>query len=127
MRILLLALIGSLLLGVPGSALTLSHPSEALVGTWQVDLRPTPDAEPYYQEFEVFDVEGSELTGRFYGSEIVQGSINDDWGQVRFAFTTQDGSGIYHTAGVLDGDRLSGTTHSLGRNFLSVWTAERMR
>ncbi|TFG44637.1 MAG: hypothetical protein E4H41_07240 [Gemmatimonadales bacterium] len=103
----------------------LAPDAEALVGVWRVDLRPTPDAEPYYQEFIVEGVEGDTIRGTFYGTPIEHGRINTDWGQVRFAFTTADGSGPYNTSGVLSGTRVQGTTHSLGRRFLAVWSAER--
>ena len=96
-----------------------------LIGTWQVDLRPTPDAAPYYQSFTVTAIDGNTFTGTFYQSAIVEGRINTDWGAVYFAFTTDDGSGVYHTAGRLVEGRMEGTTHSLGRDFLAVWTAER--
>ncbi len=102
--------------------------AKALVGTWRVDLRPTPDAEPYYQEFVVRRVEGDTFEGSFYGgTELQHGRINTDWGSVHFAFATSDGSGVYNTSGVLDGEKLRGTTHSLGREFLAVWTAERVQ
>lgn len=97
-----------------------------LIGTWKVDLRPTPDAEPYYQEFVVTSVEGRTFEGRFYNTAIANGRINEDWGAIRFAFTTSDGSGPYNTAGLLAGETMTGTTHSLGREFLAVWTAERV-
>ncbi len=98
----------------------------SLIGTWKVDLRPTPDAEPYYQEFVVTAVEGGTFTGTFYNTPIENGRINEDWGAIHFAFTTSDGSGPYNTAGVLMGTEMSGTTHSPGRDFLAVWTAERV-
>lgn len=97
-----------------------------LVGTWKVDLRPTPDADPYYQEFVVSGIDSATFTGTFYGTPIENARLNTDWGRVRFAFTTADGSGAYHTTGVLAGDEIRGTTHSLGREFLAVWTAERV-
>lgn len=97
---------------------------EALVGTWKVDLRPTPDAAPYFQTFVVRSV-GDGFEMEFYGTPATNIHINKDWGHVEFAFTTEDGSGVYHTSGRLLGERLEGRTHSLGRNFLSVWTAER--
>ena len=96
-----------------------------LIGTWQVDLRPTPDAAPYYQSFTVSAIDGNTFTGTFYQSVIQQGRINTDWEAVYFAFITEDDSGVYHTAGRLVDGRLEGTTHSLGRDFLAVWTAER--
>lgn len=95
-----------------------------LVGTWRVDLRPTPEASPYYQEL-VISVSGDTVEGTFYGSPFRDLQLNADWGTLHFAFVTDDGSGAYNTtARLLDG-RLEGTTHSLGRGFLAVWTAER--
>ena len=96
---------------------------EALIGTWQVDLRPTPDADPYLQELVVRSVDDGRLEGSFYGTPIEKGRLNVDWGAVRFAFVTTDGSGGYNHAGVLREGRLEGTTHSLGRDFLAYWTA----
>ncbi len=99
-----------------------------LVGTWRVDLRPTPDAPPYYQTFVVTSAKDGRLSGTFYNTEIRDSRTNKDWGTaVYFAFTTNDGSGAYHTAGRLTSDgRLEGTTHAVGRGFLAVWTAERV-
>lgn len=115
-------------LGCTGATRRTKAPdATALIGTWKVDLRPTPDAEPYFQEFVVEAIEGDTIRGTFYGTPIEHGRINSDWGEVRFAFTTADGSGAYNTSGVLRGTGLRGTTHSLGRSFLAVWTAERRR
>lgn len=96
-----------------------------LEGTWRVDLRPTPDADPYYQELVVSVSGESAVTGTFYGAPFRDFHANLDWGVLHFAFVTEDGSGEYHTTGHLVNGRLEGTTHSLGREFLSVWTAER--
>ena len=96
-----------------------------LVGTWTVDLRPTPDAEPYLQTFVVISVSEKGFEGEFYGTPIEEGRLNLDWGAVRFAFVTADGSGSYHHAGILRDGWLEGTTHSLGRDFLAYWTATR--
>jgi hypothetical protein len=98
-----------------------------LVGTWKVDLRPNPEAPASYQQFEVKSIEGNGFTGTFYGSEIKEGRLNRDWETVYFAFTTYDGTGPYHHAGKLVGERLEGTSNSVGRKFLGVWRAERER
>lgn len=97
--------------------------ADDLLGTWKVDLRPTPDAPPYYQAFSITSVAGDTLRGSFYGAPLQYGVINRDWGAVRFAFVTADNSGYYATSGVLTPDGLEGTTHATGRGFLSVWTA----
>jgi hypothetical protein len=97
--------------------------TEALLGRWTVDLRPTPDAEPYYQDFVVTSVEGSAFTGTFYGTSISEARVNTDWGKLRIAFVTADGSGAYHHSAVLEGDRLEGLSNSTGRDFLAYWSA----
>jgi hypothetical protein len=97
----------------------------SLIGTWKVDLRAVPDATPYYQNLVITSVENGRLKGKFYGTAFEDSSTNKDWGPIYFAFTTSDRTGAYHTAGRLVNGRLEGTTQSIGRGFLSVWTAER--
>lgn len=96
-----------------------------LVGTWKVDLRPTPDAPAYFQTFEIKKVEGNTFTGTFYGTEIKNGRFNQDWETVYMAFTSEDNSGFYNHFAKLVGTRLEGASHSLGRNFLLPWRADR--
>lgn len=101
-------------------------PSPAsLVGIWQVDLRPTPDAPAYLQELVVTAVEGKTFTGTFYGAPISEGRLNTDWGTLRIAFVTADGSGAYHHSAVLRGEAFEGLTHSTGRDFLAYWSARK--
>jgi hypothetical protein len=98
---------------------------ELLAGTWTVDLRPTPDAPAYTQSFLVVADTSAPFQGSFYGSPVQNVVVNQDWGALRIAFTTSDDSGVYHHVAVLDGTRLEGTTHAVGRGFLAVWTATR--
>ena len=97
--------------------------AQDLVGVWKVDLRPTPDAPEYFQQFVVSSVEGKTFSGTFYGAPVEQARINTDWGAVRIAFVTADQSGPYNHSATLVGDRLEGLTNSTGRNFLSYWSA----
>src|SRR5690606_29628131 len=46
-----------------------------LVGSWTVDLRPTPDAPAYDKEFVIETVTGRDFTGRFYDTPIENGKI----------------------------------------------------
>ena len=96
-----------------------------LVGTWQVDLRPKPDAPAYYQQLVVISVEGQALTGTFYNSTISQGRVNSDWDTLRIAFVTEDSSGPYHHSAILRGPKLEGLSNSTGRDFLRYWSAEK--
>jgi hypothetical protein len=97
--------------------------SDLLIGTWKVDLRPTPSSPPYFKELVVVSVTGKSFTGSFYDTPIEQARINTDWGAVRIAFVTRDGSGDYNHSAVLSGNKLEGLSNSTGRNFLSYWSA----
>ncbi|MFK7846818.1 MAG: hypothetical protein AB8G77_16070 [Rhodothermales bacterium] len=92
-----------------------------LEGTWDIDLRPSPDAPPYIQPMVITSTKQNKVKGTFYGSNIKQGRINNKWGKIVFAFVTEDNSGVYHTSGQLEDGRLTGSTHSLGRDFLMPW------
>ena len=94
-----------------------------LLGKWQVDLRPTPDSEPYYKEFVVTSVNDDTFAGTFYDAKVSQARINTDWGKLRIAFVTADGSGAYNHSAVLESNRLEGLSNSTGRGFLSYWSA----
>ena len=98
---------------------------KSLVGKWKVDLRPTPDAAPYFKEFVVTSLDGKSIAGSFYGADFEGGLINTDWGAVHFAFTTRDNSGVYNHSGRLRDGKIEGLSHSTGRRFLAVWTATR--
>jgi hypothetical protein len=98
--------------------------ASALLGTWKVDLRPTPNAAPYFQEFVVTKVNpNNTFEGTFYGAPISQARINTAWGTIRIAFVTADQSGPYNHSAVLQGRTLEGLTNSTGRDFLSYWSA----
>ena len=71
-------------------------------------------------------VANGEVQGTFYGSPITQSQVNTLWGRPVVAFVTNDGSGAYHTSFELVDGALRGTTHALGRQFLSVWTGKRL-
>lgn len=98
----------------------------SLAGSWAVDLRPTPDAEPYTKPFHVEVDEDGVLAGSFYGSQILDGHVNARWGHLHFAFTTADDSGTYRHEGRVVGGRLHGSTYAPHRDLLSLWTAERV-
>jgi putative oxidoreductase len=101
---------------------------DALIGTWRVDLRPTLESPPSYVEMVIESIdENNELTGTFYnGSPIRFARVTNTFGVVRFAFTTEDGSGPYHTSGEIINGQLTGVTHALGRGFVTPWRGERV-
>lgn len=97
--------------------------ADVLLGTWDVDLRPNPAAPAYLKSLIVTAVSGGTFSGTFYDAEISEGRINVDWGTVRIAFVTSDGSGPYNHSAVLRDGRLEGLTNSTGRKFLAYWSA----
>jgi hypothetical protein len=112
-----------LMAGCSTSSSMVAPSAAVLVGTWKVDLRPLPTSEGYFQEFVVTSAEGKTFTGTFYGTYVTQGRVNTDWGTIRIAFVTADGSGLYNHSAVLVGHKLEGLSNSTGRNFLSYWSA----
>ena len=49
----------------------------SLIGTWTVDLRPSPTAPPYLKRLVITAVEGGQLSGHFYdGSPLQAGRVN---------------------------------------------------
>ncbi|MBK9466171.1 MAG: hypothetical protein IPN56_15630 [Chitinophagaceae bacterium] len=41
--------------------------ADSALGTWVIDLRPTPDSEPYLKDFKFTKIEGKQFEGEFYG------------------------------------------------------------
>lgn len=73
--------------------------SNAIAGTYIIDLRPTPESKPYLKEFKIEKIVGKKFDGEFYGYPFSGGFLNTDWEKVYFAFTTADQSGIYYHSG----------------------------
>ncbi|WP_412067107.1 hypothetical protein [Rubrivirga sp. IMCC43871] len=115
----------ALLLALAPSLAGLAPDPADLVGTWTVDLRPTPDAPAYLQPFVVATVDGDQLEGTFYGSPVTGSQVNADWDGVWFAFETEDGSSRYVTVGRLLDGVVTGTTYSPDRGLLQPWRAVR--
>lgn len=110
---------------IDSPALVTAHYGD-LAGQWQVDLRPTPDAAPYFKALELKVKNGGQLSGRFYGSKFKKGIVNDAWPQLHFAFRTRDKNNTYFHTGYLDGDTLRGQTYCPERSFIAPWTATRL-
>ncbi|MEM7205185.1 MAG: hypothetical protein AAF628_33330 [Planctomycetota bacterium] len=99
---------------------------EAMVGTWRADLRPTPDADPYYATLEITAASPDGVEGTFYDTPIREVCTNTAWGVPHLSFVTNDGSCDYYTTVRLGADgTLRGTTHAVQRGFTSAWRAER--
>lgn len=95
--------------------------TDSLLGTWVIDLRPTPESEPYLKEFKFTRINGKEFDGEFYGYPFKSGFLNTDWGKVWFAFTTSDQSGTYFHSGYIEGDKIQGLSFNENRKLTLPW------
>lgn len=98
-----------------------------LVGKWVLDLSPHKKDDAQFASMEIQQVTENSLEGYFYrpGVAIQEGRINDLTGKIYGALESEDGTGKYYTAFYYDNGELHGSTHSLDRDFLSVWKARK--
>ncbi len=101
--------------------------NENLVGEWILDLRPTPEAEPYLQSFIVSDQGDGKFEGQFYGSPIQEFFFNKSWDRLYFAFKSSDNSNEYYQSGYIIGDEIFGTTFCPGRDFIMPWSGKKKK
>ena len=96
-------------------------------GTWELDLRPSPEAQPYLKDFIISSFADGKLSGVFYGNSFTNGKIHVAWGKLYFSFTTADNSGTYFHSGYIDEGRLYGTSYSEARDFMIPWFSTRKK
>ena len=92
-----------------------------LFGTWEIDLRPSPQANPYLKDFTVSSFSEGTLRGIFYNTPFSNGRVNWAWGKIYFAFTTADNSGTYYHSAYLENGKIYGTSFSPSRAFMLPW------
>ena len=106
---------------------TLDLKKETIIGEWVIDLRPTPDAPPYYQSLKISEVDQKNFVGTFYGSPIKDALLNENWGKLYFAFKTSDQNNTYFQSGYINGDELIGVSYCPTRNFVIPWKGKRKK
>lgn len=94
---------------------------DTFVRTWKIDLRPTYDSEPYFQDFVVNGLEENTFQGTFYGSEIQDGLINKNWDRLYFSFSTSDATHTYYHSGYYKEDHVHGITYCPTRTLVARW------
>lgn len=99
--------------------------ADELVGNWTIDLRPSPDAEGYYQTFNVASLERNTFQGSFYGSKVENAFFNKNWDRLYFAFTTKDQSNTYYHSGYLMDGELLGISYCPTREFTAPWSGSK--
>ena len=96
-----------------------------LVGSWKLDMSPQDNTDSNFAMMNITKIEGNTFEGEFYreGVKITNAQINTQLGVVYGALVSGDNSGTYNTTFVYKNGMLEGTTHSIDKKFLSVWTA----
>jgi hypothetical protein len=110
----------------PSSVKTKLNTNDAL-GTWVIDLRPTPNSEPYLKDFKFTKIDSSRFDGEFYGYPFSGGFLNSSWDKIYFAFTTADQSGTYFHSGYIEGNKIFGITLNENRKLILPWRGERKK
>lgn len=96
-----------------------------LKGNWKLDLSPQDKTDANFAKMVISNVDNSSFEGFFYrdGVKIREGRINTQLGIIYGALISGDNSGTYNTTFYYKNGILHGTTHSLDKDFLAVWTA----
>ncbi|MFK7787269.1 MAG: hypothetical protein AB8B56_19255 [Crocinitomicaceae bacterium] len=129
MKLLLLLFTSSLvLISSSATAQTEEIDLNVLVGQWKIDMSPQDLTDENFAEMSIKKVDENTFHGEFYrkGVKIKNAQINTQLDIIYCALTSGDNSGTYNTTFYYKDDILHGTTHSLGRNFLSVWAATKV-
>ncbi|MBP7931494.1 MAG: hypothetical protein KAZ11_02530 [Chitinophagaceae bacterium] len=121
MRLLFLFFVLFLCFSFGLNAQSTKPPTDSLLGTWVIDLRPTPESEPYLKEFKFTRISGKKFDGEFYGYPFKEGFLNTDWGKIWFAFTTSDQSGTYFHSGYIEGNKIQGLSFNQNRKLTLPW------
>ena len=108
MKIFLLATFSFIALSSYGQNNTTKLNTDSLLGTFVIDLRPTPDSEPYLKDFKFTKIDGKNFDCEFYGYPFTGGLLNTNWDKIYFAFTTADQSGTYYHSGYVEGNKVFG-------------------
>ncbi len=99
----------------------------SLIGTWEIDLRPTPDAEPYIQYLVINEISETSLKGTFYGSSLKDALVNKKFDNIFLAFSTKDQSSTYyHFIKLIDDNKIEGLTYCNDRNLIQPWKGQKM-
>lgn len=113
------------LLLIVGEAIGQESSTDVLVGNWKLDMSPQNVSDSNFAIMEITSVEKNEIKGTFYrkGVKLREGQVNTQTGVIYGALVSGDNSGEYNTSFYYKDGKLYGTTHAIGRGFLSVWVA----
>lgn len=99
-----------------------------LVGTWRLDMSPENQKDNNFAMIRIETISENKIIGEFYreGVPIREGRTNTQTGKIYVALVSGDNSGEYNSSFYLENGKIYGTTHSLDKDFLSVWVGEKI-
>lgn len=97
----------------------------SIQGTWIIDLRPTPESEPYLKEFKISSIENTNFSGEFYDTKIKNGHLNLNWDKVYFGFIINDASNSYFHSGYIEENMIYEISYSPERKFTDPWSGKK--
>ena len=127
MKTFLLATLSFIALSSYGQNNTTKLNTDSLLGTFIIDLRPTPESEPYLKDFKFTKIDGKNFDGEFYGYPFTGGLLNTNWDKIYFAFTTADQSGAYYHSGYVEGNKVFGISLNENRKLIIPWKGEKKK
>jgi hypothetical protein len=100
-----------------------------LIGKWELDLTPGNQSDSKIAIMKIEKIANNLVEGIFYrkGVKITEGRTNTQSGRIYVALVSGDNSGNYNTAFYLENGKLYGSTHSIKKDFLSVWVAKKIK
>ena len=95
-----------------------------LEGKWILDFTPHILNDSVFASMIITKATKDTLEGQFYreGVEITKGQINLTTGKLYCALVSGDGTGKYNTSFYYENDKIYGSTHSIDKDFLAIWT-----
>lgn len=96
-----------------------------LIGKWKLDMTPENKEDSNFSMMTIDGIDINKIEGEFYreGVIIEEGRTNTQLGIIYVALVSRDNSGSYNTTFYLKDGKLYGSTHSIKKDFLSVWIA----
>lgn len=102
---------------------------QQLIGEWKLDLSPHDTTDANFAMMRIDEIGKNNVKGTFYreGVEIMEGRVNTQLESIYVALVSGDNSGSYNTAFYYKNGKLYGSTHSIDKDFLAVWIAEKKK
>ncbi|MEO0895055.1 MAG: hypothetical protein AAFY71_01455 [Bacteroidota bacterium] len=121
-------MISLILLTASSFAFAQAPDPSVLLGSWKMDMSPDNPSDNNFAMIRITKASDNQIKGVFYreGVKIKEGRFTTQMGKLYGAVVSGDNSGTYNSTFYYKDGQLYGTTHSLGRDFLSVWTATKI-